>query len=92
MTENSENLHMSFLCPIDWHIFFPGGFDNFNANQDTLVFIKSPEVSNLCVHAFRRNPYCHIYMGHIHISRREQNSLHNKAAAHFSLKDMLIFI
>ena len=26
---------MSFLCPIDWHIFFPGGFDNFNANQDT---------------------------------------------------------
>ena len=39
MTENSENLHMSFLCPIDWHIFFPGGFDNFNANQDTLAYI-----------------------------------------------------
>ena len=28
---------MSFICPIDWHIFFPEGFDNFHANQDTLV-------------------------------------------------------
>ena len=44
MTENSENLHMSFLCPIDWHIFFPGGFDNFNANQDTLPCIAGNNV------------------------------------------------
>ena len=38
MTENSENFHMSFICPIDWHIFFPEGFDNFHANQDTLLY------------------------------------------------------
>ena len=46
MTENSENLHMSFLCPIDWHIFFPGGFDNFNANQDTLLYIVAASGSD----------------------------------------------
>ena len=43
MTENSENLHISFLCPIDWQIFFPGGFDNFNANQDTLGYMSVEE-------------------------------------------------
>ena len=37
MTENSENLHVSFLYPLDWQIYFPEGFDNFHANQDTLV-------------------------------------------------------
>ena len=37
MTENSENLHMSFFYHIDWHIFFPEGFENFHANWDTLV-------------------------------------------------------
>ena len=31
---------MSFLCPLDWHTFFPGGFDNFNANQDTLMVMQ----------------------------------------------------
>ena len=39
MTENSENLHMLFFYHIDWHIFFPEGFDNFDANQDTLLWI-----------------------------------------------------
>ena len=34
MTENPENLHMLSLY---WHIFFPEGFDNFHANQDTLM-------------------------------------------------------
>ena len=37
MTENSENLYRSFVFPIDWHIFFPEGFDNFHANQNTLM-------------------------------------------------------
>ena len=44
MTVNSENLHISFLCPIDWHIFFPGGVDNFNANQDTLITMHNKKV------------------------------------------------
>ena len=36
MAENSENLDMSFLYPIDWDISFPEEFDNFHANQDKL--------------------------------------------------------
>ena len=45
MTENSENMHMSFLYPIDWLIFFPGVFDNFHANQDTLMSVPGKKFS-----------------------------------------------